>query len=143
MEIQNSKFKKVSYSYKDGLNFFMGDESIHLRVQISSLTNERTFYFNEKIIAKEGSLKSLKRKSTLAFSECGINYEVELFTESFISGRIRCTLIRDGIHFSTALFNARTWESDQKSPITMVKESILGCLVGGVIGYFITTSFIL
>ena len=142
MEIQNSKYKKVSYSYKDGLNFFMGDENVHLHVQISSITNERTFYFNEKIIAKQGGLKSLKRKSILAFSDSGNNYEVELY-ESFLSGRIRCTLIRDSIHFSTAHFSAKTWESSQKSNSTIVKESILGCLVGGVIGYFIATSFIL
>jgi hypothetical protein len=142
MEKKSLKYKRVTYSYKEGLNFYIGDENLAFRIHIDALSNKRLISVNKEVIAEESGLKTLKRKSNYSFNEGGHAYEAELYTESFISGRIRCTLIKDDVHFGTALFSARNWEVSQKGARRVLKESIAGALIGGVIGFLIIKMFI-
>lgn len=141
MEKKSLKYKRVTYSYKEGLNFYIGDESLEFNVHIDVLSNKRVLSVNNEVIAQESGLKTLKRKSNYSFNVGGHLYEAELFIESFISGRLRCTLIKDDVHFATALFSASKWEVSQKGARRVLKESIAGALIGGVIGFLIVTIF--
>jgi hypothetical protein len=141
MEKKSLKYKRVTYSYKEGLNFYIGDESLEFNMNIGVFSNKRVISVNKAVIAEESGFKTLKRKSIYSFNAGGHFYEAELYIESFISDRLRCTLIKDDVHFATALFAARGWEVSQKGARRVLKESIAGGLIGGVIGFLIVTIF--
>lgn len=143
MEKAHSKYKKVNYSLKDGLNFYFGDEDLAVQVKVKPLNNERIFFVNGNEIARQSGLSTFKKTSNETFRYLDSNFEVELYVESFISGRIRCTLIKDSAHFATLRFNPRTFEVEHKGLARVVKESLLGGLVGAVSGYALATLFIL
>lgn len=142
MKRTNTKYTKVTYSIKDGINFYLGDESIAVLLIVNAITNKRTVFVNNKEIAQQFGLSALGRKFQKKFDYLGHNYEVELVTESFISGRLRCTLIKDETHFATTRFDASNWEVEKKGLARVLKESLFGGLVGAISGYAIATLFI-
>lgn len=85
-------------SYRDGFHFDFEASNHKISVRCSSISGKETVFVDGELVAEK---RSFRRKSSMAFSIDGDNYEVEFNVVDMLKGETHCTLIKNDLHVKT------------------------------------------
>lgn len=127
------QMNKDKVSLKDGYWFYLtGNEPGTAEPRIvafgSALTGKEIVFVNDEIVS---SIRSFTRKSQHRFTHEGHRYELAFNMESILTGKLTCSLTKDG----TPL--AETSKSYVTGPYSKSKI-LLAAGLGAIFGFFIT-----